>query len=485
MDHLNEVLVTICQDEGTDLTENLGNDNDAFSPNESEVSYTSTPSIQSSCDSEASSTGTTSSHSTYIPAIEDLHNPCYQEGPIPSSFLSENHEHNQGRNTCTDEIIESNIPPPEYTEYDSNRPCHECKCCHSPCWNQRCLVKFGITCVATIVISFVLAIAVKVVIFAPYSFHSSPSDQIEIHTFPSTYFCESIQIESTSMFSTFFLVFPPTVDQKDQSHYQDKITFGIAPGDYSYWGFSMLEGSDINLEVCTHANADVLIFKGQGDFNTFQSGCLGNECPYLLHQVAYGQSCNGSSNRTIITIADTEQDYYYIVISARSSQRTVPGTISISLSRSVYSAASIGDSACVSDSSCLMTGTEATYGILFVAPADSGYNAYNKVKCYADYRTYLFIFVVIPVMIAVVFCVSIVLKAKQVGKPLYFLQHTFNTFVGGKLLGPTFLGSPTLRTVGVGVTFSLLLWKFCWTYRFWLPNSKNCFSSLWLASQNL
>ena len=54
------------------------------------------------------------------------------------------------------------------------------------------------------------------------------------------------------------------------------------------------------------------------------------------------------------------------------------------------------------------------------------------------------------------------------------LQHTFNTFVGGKLLGPTFLGSPTVRTVGVGVTFSLLLWKFCWTYRFWLPNSKNC-----------
>ncbi len=24
-------------------------------------------------------------------------------------------------------------------------------------------------------------------------------------------------------------------------------------------------------------------------------------------------------------------------------------------------------------------------------------------------------------------------------------QHTFNTFVGGKLLGPTFLGSPTVR----------------------------------------
>ncbi len=44
---------------------------------------------------------------------------------------------------------------------------------------------------------------------------------------------------------------------------------------------------------------------------------------------------------------------------------------------------------------------------------------------------------------------------------IMYSQHTFNTFVGGKLLGPTFLGSPTLRTVGVGVTFSLLLWKFC------------------------
>ncbi len=32
------------------------------------------------------------------------------------------------------------------------------------------------------------------------------------------------------------------------------------------------------------------------------------------------------------------------------------------------------------------------------------------------------------------------------------MQHTFITFVGGKLLGPTFLGFPTVRTVGVGVT---------------------------------
>ncbi len=54
------------------------------------------------------------------------------------------------------------------------------------------------------------------------------------------------------------------------------------------------------------------------------------------------------------------------------------------------------------------------------------------------------------------------------------LQDTFITFVGGKLLGPTFLGSPTVRTVGVGVTFSLLNWKFCWTYRY--NDSKNCWT---------
>ncbi len=31
-------------------------------------------------------------------------------------------------------------------------------------------------------------------------------------------------------------------------------------------------------------------------------------------------------------------------------------------------------------------------------------------------------------------------------------QHTFNTFVGGKLLCPTFLGSPTVITVGVSAS---------------------------------
>ncbi len=44
-------------------------------------------------------------------------------------------------------------------------------------------------------------------------------------------------------------------------------------------------------------------------------------------------------------------------------------------------------------------------------------------------------------------------------KTFFYSQHTFIPFVGGKLLNPTFLGSPTVRTVGVGVTFSLLLRK--------------------------
>ncbi len=49
---------------------------------------------------------------------------------------------------------------------------------------------------------------------------------------------------------------------------------------------------------------------------------------------------------------------------------------------------------------------------------------------------------------------------------LYF--YNYNTPLS-LLLGPTFLGSPTVRIVGIGVNFSLLLQKFCWTYRF-----KNC-----------
>ena len=46
-------------------------------------------------------------------------------------------------------------------------------------------------------------------------------------------------------------------------------------------------------------------------------------------------------------------------------------------------------------------------------------------------------------------------------------------FCWRKTVGPNNFTLPTVRTVGVGVTCSLLLWKFCWTYRFWLPYSKN------------
>ncbi len=52
-------------------------------------------------------------------------------------------------------------------------------------------------------------------------------------------------------------------------------------------------------------------------------------------------------------------------------------------------------------------------------------------------------------------------------------QHTFLTFVWGKQLGRTFLGSKTVWTGEVGATCTLSLWlrQFRWTYRFWLPNS--------------
>ncbi len=389
MDEFDEVLVDGCLHNENITPENLAHNNDAISLGEND-----------------NTTTIITSQSSDIPASEDLHD---LEDSIPPAAVQDDLQEQN-----TDQSTDDSLPPPEYTEHDSNRPCYDCTCCYSPCWSKRCLGKSGITWIITIVLSFVLALIVKVVVFAPYSFNSSPSDQIEIHTFPSTYFCESIQIESTSVFTTFFLLFPPTVDQNDQPHYQDMVTFGIAAGDFSYWGFYMLEGSDINLEVCTSESAEVFIFKGQSNFNTFQTGCLENKCPSLFSQVINSQSCNGSTNRTTITIYDTEQDYYFIVVSARSSEKTVPGTVYIDLTRSVYNIASIGDSVCVSETSCLMTGTEATFGVLFVAPSDSEYNAYNAVKCYADYRTYLFIFVVIPVMIAVVVCVSVVLKAKQV-----------------------------------------------------------------------
>ncbi len=43
-------------------------------------------------------------------------------------------------------------------------------------------------------------------------------------------------------------------------------------------------------------------------------------------------------------------------------------------------------------------------------------------------------------------------------------QHTFTTFVWWKLLGPTFLGSSTVRSVGVGVTLNLFF-VFRWNYK--------------------
>ena len=333
----------------------------------------------------------------FRPAIEDL-----------EEAATEN------RDTRAESEVTNTSEPPAYTESaPSGSCCSQRRCC--PNCNKSCVGKITITWIIIIAISFSLAVTLKLAVFKPYSFNSSPGDQREIHTFSTTFFCSSVEIQSTSKFNVFFLLLPPQIEGTKPHYFQDKVNIGISPGNFQYWYFYLLEGSYINLNICTKGyteNFILYIFQTEDNFQTFEDGCLGDTFPYKYTQVIRNNYSNETLNETRILINISETNDYYIVLSARNSPETVTANVGINLTRSEYSLSAIGEPLCLSQTNCFFDGAISSYGVLYTAPSDSAYNSFTQVKCLADAETYLFIFLVIPVMIGFVISVSVVLKTR-------------------------------------------------------------------------
>ena len=202
--------------------------------------------VNQAADTSEESVGSTRS---YMPAIEDLE----EEATI------------EGRPTRTESEITVTSEPPAYSENGStDSPCSSRRRSCSSC-NKRSLCKICVVWIVTMAISLSLAVTLKVAAFSSYTFDASPSDQRELHKFSTTYFCRSVEITSTSTFSTFLLLFPPQIDDSNPDSFQNTMNVRIAPGNFQYWGFYLLEGSKLMLTICTEQTSEhfeLLIFEG-------------------------------------------------------------------------------------------------------------------------------------------------------------------------------------------------------------------------------
>lgn len=335
------------------------------------------------------------SASDFMPAIEDL-----------EEAATEN------RDTRAESEVTNTSELPAYTESAPSGFCCSHRRC-SPNCNKSCVGKIAITWIIIIAISLGLAITLKLTVFNLYSFNSSPGDQREIRSFSTTYFCSAVEIQSTSKFNVFLLLIPPQIEETKPDYFQDEVNIGISPGNFQYWYFYLLEGSDLNLDICTKGyteNVILYIFHTEDNFQTFEDGCLGVTCPYMYTQVIRDNYCNETLNKTRVLINISDTNDYYIVLSARNSPGTVIATVNMNISRSEYSLSAIGEPFCLSKTNCMFHGAVSSYGVMYTTPHDSAYNSFTQVKCIADEETYLFIFLVTPVMIGFIISVSVVLK---------------------------------------------------------------------------
>ncbi len=305
-------------------------------------------------------------------------------------------------------------PPPIYSEMDPRASWCTRSCRNGPLrsCSKSCAAKVCLVWIAVAGISFSLAVSLKLLVFNSYSFNASPSDQRQLRTYAGTYFCQSVEIISTSKFNTFVLLFPPYIEDTDLVPFQDNVNLGIAPGNFQFWSLYLLEGSTIQLGICTDQSIEVLLFKTAENFRKYQDGCFTNSCPFAFSQIIAKNNCDTNCNSTNISIDISETNEYYVVLSAQASLKTVVAVVNLQLQRATYSVSSVGDSLCISQSSCVLTGTSGTFGILFVAPANSAYNSFVEVTCLADAETYLFLFLIIPIMIGCVASVSMAFRKR-------------------------------------------------------------------------
>lgn len=328
--------------------------------------------------------GTNDDSSNHTPAIEDHDDSSYTEGTS---------------RTCVTAF------PPCYSETSSHGG--SCHCC-SKSSARKLLVMWSILIILTLVVAFTL----KLVVFASYSFIASPTDQRHLHKFSPTYFCSSLQITSTAEFHVNMFLVTPVVDEERRVQFQDTLHLRISSGNFQFWFFHLLRGSEVNLRFCGDQPWELLVFRDEKNFQTFQNGCLGDSCPHMYGQTISTDGCSetekNSTSHAAVQIAETND--YYFVASARNSHQTIETTVALSLQRSTYSKSSVGDSLCENQSSCVVSGSAFPYGMLFSMPENSAYNSFNQVQCFPDTQTYLFVFLILPVMVGIVITATILLK---------------------------------------------------------------------------
>ncbi|XP_067670134.1 uncharacterized protein [Haliotis asinina] len=199
----------------------------------------------------------------------------------------------------------------------------ECDECCLKCWCGACYFLGYVFCVRPMtrakraqilwIYCFLLAAIGAAVcalgIFGPYKEDIAPTDMRAVDRKISTFFCDSLTLDSNSKFSAYLFDSHPEVDPDRLQHYHQRDSVYIVNGDYIYWKFYLLEGSVINVMSCSDADVYLYVIKGEDSFSTWKKHRDCNDC--FIKAMLVTKQCGNSMDHYRLN-ATTSDDYFFV-----------------------------------------------------------------------------------------------------------------------------------------------------------------------------
>lgn len=246
------------------------------------------------------------------------------------------------------------------------------------------------------IIALVTGLAVGFGGFGPKSVPASPTDMIPITNGIHSSFCHGVDIDTTIPVSVFLLLSTPAVSAT-KVKYVTTQTALIAEDRYEYWGFYLLSGSKIELEVCGDRDGDMYIIKGDGNFDSWKED---NYNVGTYKKTVRTKACvSPHHDATKIQFSVTVTGEYYLVLT-NHNYKPLSASITFLLDRTVYD---LGQNTkfCSNTTHCHvdLAGENESKSIVVYVPETDDFDFNVKTACLRRNEVFIYIFLLIPLVI--------------------------------------------------------------------------------------
>ncbi|OWF40559.1 uncharacterized protein LOC110463620 [Mizuhopecten yessoensis] len=246
------------------------------------------------------------------------------------------------------------------------------------------------------VLSLVTGLAVGFGKYGPTAIPASPSDMIPLTHGIHSSFCEGVIVDTTFPVNTYLLPSPPIVSTRQVKHTINQ-TAVVVRNRYEYWGFYLLSGSKIEIDICGDNDGDLYLIKGDSKFSSWKED---NYDPGTYKKTVRTKLCKSPSHsRTRLTYSVALTDEFYIVLT-NHNRHPLSASITFNINRAVFVLGD-GTEVCHKSLKCHvdLSGDNADGSIVVYVPESDDFDFDVKTVCLRRSSVFIAIFLIVPLVI--------------------------------------------------------------------------------------